>query len=385
MEFDGTLRNIQLILSLMILGLCVFGGVTLLAHPRRSRAKSILGAGMLLWGGLIVFRVAGNPWLDSSKPLFQPLILIIGGFGMAVTTCYIIEILRPGFLTFRRFILFLSPVIVCSLLFGVYYVYRRQMPVYYSPRDLLSFSDIDILFRGALIACNILYMLIPSYLTIRDGRAYSAMLRENVSDPENYDLRWLQRIMLILSTLYVFYLVLLFTHNTLLYVIDKAVILVLWYYFFYRALFLKEVPWRVSFRAGWRCPDEGADANDTGIGFLTGTNYVKEIEQWFREEKPYLRGDLRLSDLQRRFPIGRTYLSQLFNKALGVSFSDYVNRFRVEESRRLLETDSRMTIDEIAELAGFNSTSAFRRAFAKCMEVSPSEYRKRYTSSSPGR
>ncbi len=44
-----------------------------------------------------------------------------------------------------------------------------------------------------------------------------------------------------------------------------------------------------------------------------------------------------------------------------------------------------MTIDEIAELAGFNSTSAFRRAFAKCMEVSPSEYRKRYTSSSPGR
>lgn len=156
MEFDGTLRNIQLILSLMILGLCVFGGVTLLAHPRRSRAKSILGAGMLLWAVLIVFRLAVNPWLDSSKPLFQPLILIIGGFGMAVTTCYIIEILRPGFLTFRRFILFLSPVIVCSLLFGVYYVYRRQMPVYYSPRDLLSFSDIDILFRGALIACNIL-------------------------------------------------------------------------------------------------------------------------------------------------------------------------------------------------------------------------------------
>ena len=95
MEFDGTLRNIQLILSLMILGLCVFGGVTLLAHPRRSRAKSILGAGMLLWAMLIVFRLAVNPWLDSSKPLFQPLILIIGGFGMAVTTCYIIEIQRP--------------------------------------------------------------------------------------------------------------------------------------------------------------------------------------------------------------------------------------------------------------------------------------------------
>ncbi len=29
MEFDGTLRNIQLILSLMILGLSVFGGITM--------------------------------------------------------------------------------------------------------------------------------------------------------------------------------------------------------------------------------------------------------------------------------------------------------------------------------------------------------------------
>ena len=55
MEFDGTLRNIQLILSLMILGLCVFGGVTLLAHPRRSRAKSILGA-----GGVNRFPVGGQ-------------------------------------------------------------------------------------------------------------------------------------------------------------------------------------------------------------------------------------------------------------------------------------------------------------------------------------
>lgn len=382
---EDMLRNIQLLLSVMILSLCIFGGITLLVHPRRSKAKSILGAGMLFWALLIVFRLLVNPFPDADGTLFQPIVIVIGGFGMAVTTCYVIEVLRPGFLTFRRLFLFLSPMIVCSLLFGIYAVYRRQMPVYYSPRDLLSFTDIDIFFRGALIVCNILYMAVPSYLTVRYSREYSALLRENVSDPENYDLRWLQRVVLVMSALYLSYLALLFTHNTLLYVIDKGFILLLWYYFFYKALFLKEIPWRISFRAGWRSPDEGADEDKNATFTFAREEYLDGIEQWFREEKPYLRSDLRLYDLQRKFPIGRTYLSQLFNKALGVSFSDYVNRFRIEESKRFLETQPRMTIDEIAERAGFNSASTFRRAFIKQMELSPSEYRKRYTGSSPVR
>ncbi len=56
-------------------------------------------------------------------------------------------------------------------------------------------------------------------------------------DPEDYDLDWLKKTMLILSSMYIFYLVLLFTDRVSLYVIDKTFLLVLWYYFFYKALF----------------------------------------------------------------------------------------------------------------------------------------------------
>lgn len=47
--------------------------------------------------------------------------------------------------------------------------------------------------------------------------------------------------------------------------------------------------------------------------------------------------------------MSRSYLSQLFNKELGCSFSDYVNHFRVEESKRLLEAEPLASIQEIAE------------------------------------
>ena len=104
--------------------------------------------------------------------------------------------------------------------------------------------------------------------------------------------------------------------------------------------------------------------------------YVEEVQAWFEREKPYLREDLRLTDLQRIFPMSRSYLSQLFNKELGCSFSDYVNHFRVEESKRLLEAEPLASIQEIAERSGFHSISTFRRAFIKQTGVIPSEYRR---------
>ena len=106
-----------------------------------------------------------------------------------------------------------------------------------------------------------------------------------------------------------------------------------------------------------------------------GDVYKRQVNAWFEREKPYLREDLRLTDLQRIFPISRSYLSQLFNRELGQSFSDYVNQFRIEESKRLMDTEPNVSIQEIAERSGFHSISTFRRAFQKCTGTIPSEYK----------
>ena len=184
--------------------------------------------------------------------------------------------------------------------------------------------------------------------------------------------------MVILSMLYVLYLILLLTDAPLLYVIDKAVLLVVWFYFFYKALFLKNIQLDRTFKNGWNSPvdendEEEDDDEQQGLLFK---RYAEEVNTWFEKEKPYLRDDLRLTDLQRVFPISRSYLSQLFNKELGMSFSDYVNQFRVEESKRLMDAEPLASIQEIAERSGFHSISTFRRSFIKQTGIVPSEYKR---------
>lgn len=54
------LDQIQLLLSLEVLGFCVFGGVTLLLRSRDNRAKRILGGSMFTMG-----LSGGDPFVDS--------------------------------------------------------------------------------------------------------------------------------------------------------------------------------------------------------------------------------------------------------------------------------------------------------------------------------
>lgn len=183
--------------------------------------------------------------------------------------------------------------------------------------------------------------------------------------------------MIVFSAMYVSYFILLLTRDSLLYVINKGFILALWYYLFYKALFLKEIQWKISFARGWNILEEEGNVIKDENNFTPKNNYLQEIEQWFKTEKPFLQGDLRLSDLQRKFPISRTYLSQLFNKELGISFSDYVNQLRIEESKRILESEPQAEIIDVAERSGFNSASSFRRAFTKFTNQSPSEFKKK--------
>lgn len=369
--------KIQFLLSLQIIALCLFGGATLLLRAGADRAKKILGWGMLLWACLSAIRLSVHLYLEKPKDYFHPDILLMGTLVMATLACYVIEVLRPGYLTCKRFLLFLSPVISGGLAFLAYRLSGGEVHAYYSLREVFEYFNVDVLLRVSAFLLTLFYMVLPVWLIARYSRAYKRFLAENVSDPEEYDLEWLKKIMLIFIVLYGFYLALLLTDTPLMYAIDKTVLLFVWYYFFYKALFLKVVVLEHSFESGWDLPyeEEDEEEDDDDEHRVLCKRYAEEVNAWFEREKPYLREDLRLTDLQRVFPISRSYLSQLFNRELGQSFSDYVNRFRIEESKRLMEAEPNASIQEIAERSGFHSISTFRRAFQKCMGTTPSEYK----------
>lgn len=70
-------------------------------------------------------------------------------------------------------------------------------------------------------------------------------------------------------------------------------------------------------------------------------------------------------------------VSQVINEQFGMTFYDWVAFQRIEEAKRLLKDASSQgyTIEEIADQIGYNSKSAFNKAFKKFTKVTPSEFR----------
>lgn len=86
--------------------------------------------------------------------------------------------------------------------------------------------------------------------------------------------------------------------------------------------------------------------------------------------------DLSLATLADRFHINPSYLSELFKKQTGKTFSDYLAELRLGKAAELLE-DPNLRLADIAELVGFGSASYLSSAFKKRFGVSPNQYRLR--------
>lgn len=88
------------------------------------------------------------------------------------------------------------------------------------------------------------------------------------------------------------------------------------------------------------------------------------------------KGECSLNDLAKETTFNYVYLSKHFSKNTGLTYTEYVNRYRVNEACYLLDNTSRSML-YIAYECGFDCLRSFNRSFKKYMGLSPSEYRKR--------
>lgn len=72
------------------------------------------------------------------------------------------------------------------------------------------------------------------------------------------------------------------------------------------------------------------------------------------------------------------HLDRCFSEELDITPIAYLNRFRLQQARRLLE-DTELNISEVAAAVGFSDSSYFCRVFRRDMEMSPSDYRRNRT------
>ena len=75
------------------------------------------------------------------------------------------------------------------------------------------------------------------------------------------------------------------------------------------------------------------------------------------------------------------HVSQVINEKLNKNFFELLASYRVEHAKKLIQKDkdSKLTVEELADIVGYNSKSSFNIAFKKYTLKTPSEYRKSLT------
>ncbi|MEQ8353184.1 MAG: AraC family transcriptional regulator [Leptospiraceae bacterium] len=109
------------------------------------------------------------------------------------------------------------------------------------------------------------------------------------------------------------------------------------------------------------------------------SNHLQKLRSFMDSQKPYLEEGITLKQLARRTKIPAHHLSMVINSQLSMNFFAFINSYRIEEAKRLLQDPdySEHTLLSIAFEAGFQSKAAFNKAFKQQTGMSPGDFRKK--------
>jgi AraC-like DNA-binding protein len=121
---------------------------------------------------------------------------------------------------------------------------------------------------------------------------------------------------------------------------------------------------------------EAQPAPPASIDGQEARKIADKAASYMNAEKPYLDAELTLQKLADMVGVTRNELSYSLNACFKQNFYDFVNSYRVEETKRIMD-DSRsdpFSILQIGMDAGFNSKTAFNVNFKKATGMTPTEY-----------
>jgi AraC-like DNA-binding protein len=128
-------------------------------------------------------------------------------------------------------------------------------------------------------------------------------------------------------------------------------------------------------RAEWVSVDTRTKYSGSSLDSKEIPDYIGKLDHIMQNEKVYLNNVIRLSDLAEMTSISKHHLSQILNQHYGLSFYDFVNRFRVQEAKNIISEQPKNTLLQVAFDAGFNNKTSFVNAFKKFENLTPSEFR----------
>lgn len=100
------------------------------------------------------------------------------------------------------------------------------------------------------------------------------------------------------------------------------------------------------------------------------------LEQLMQEQKIYTDNLLTKEKVAILLNTNRTYLSQAINEQTGQTFTQYINKYRINEAVRILsDPQNDMPLKAIAADLGFNSKTTFYKLFQEVVGMTPAQYK----------
>lgn len=388
----------------MVCLLCLYGAFMLIMQKKESRADKLFAFLLFMVGLTNLFSLIRG-WTTGYagvvKYTFMSFSMLIYGSTYAyIFLLYPLEAFRPGWLTLRRsFYLFLPTLVILFIYILQVRILKIANPDFSNWSDLMREPwNLNVWLRLVIL----FYPILGVILMLRYRNNYIEWCENNFASMEQIDVKWLGDYIFGNFVITLSCEVVIFSNDVRSVLMHNIIIFIFLLYGFYRVLFWKSPYPEGYFKEG--LDDAHAQIREIMQSESRGnqidkvkneeslrdvlkfekspitdklTEYKSKLEIWMETDKPYLRRDFKLTDAMEILPLNRSYLSRLFNEGYGKNFYQFVMRYRLEESKRLLLTRPDLTITHIATMSGFSSPSVFGRAFTQKMNCSPLQWREK--------
>lgn len=350
---------------------CFFASLLLFARHRdggRSRIILAVIVAFSVYNYITRFIVLCNG--QTPELVVSVKLLMVANFMVLCYVLYPIEVIAPGWLSFRRifklygYLMIMLLIYLVSLWAGVHFTpYRSILEMCSNP------NSFDVWFRLGLSILIFAPVLVVFF--IHRTHLYG-----------NSDHIWVKKYIITISlNVLAYMLILLFNHaefNILLFYIRIGCIMYIVYMELFDRLTVHTVP---DFSTFEKMTEETTMIDAHSLPSLNKSCEEKKdsilimrLDSYMEKHKAWRNPDLTLNRLASELHTNRTSLAQTMRENGYENYTNYINRLRIEDFIQQIELDQMQNFQEAFFFAGFRSRNTALRNFRQFTGETPSNY-----------
>lgn len=111
---------------------------------------------------------------------------------------------------------------------------------------------------------------------------------------------------------------------------------------------------------------------------VTNERKLSSDEELIQQMRQYIYDNywdnIMLNDMADHFNISPKYCGILFKELSEDNFKNFLNHYRIEEAKKIIEKNPSIKVQDLSKQVGFNSANSFLRVFRKYTGLTPTEY-----------